>query len=249
MATGNASMKVHKKPVGQSHEEFARGRVKGSLIRQIILGGQDGLVNVMGIILGVATATGNARLVLIAGLAATFAESISMAAVAYTSAKAQREFYQKRVQEEQWEIKVFPKDETNEIRAIYAKKGFRGKLLEEIVKNVVSDKKRWVDEMMLGEHKMTETDFDDPVQEATVVGISAFIGSLVPLFPFFFLAAWPATIASVVVSGIVLFVAGAVKTRYVAGTWLKGGLEMMAIGVVSGLAGYVIGLLMNVTGI
>lgn len=62
-------------------------------VHDLILGGQDGLVNVLGVVLGVAAATMSTRVVLIAGLAATFAESISMGAVAYTSAKAAREYY------------------------------------------------------------------------------------------------------------------------------------------------------------
>lgn len=62
-------------------------------LHDLILGGQDGLVNVLGVVLGVAAATASTRVVLIAGLAATFAESISMGAVAYTSAKAAREYY------------------------------------------------------------------------------------------------------------------------------------------------------------
>lgn len=57
-------------------------------LRDIILGGQDGLVNVLGVTLGVAAASGDRRLILAAGLAAAFAESFSMAAVAYTSSLA-----------------------------------------------------------------------------------------------------------------------------------------------------------------
>lgn len=68
---------------------------RGELLRDVILGGQDGLVNVLGVILAVAVATTDVRVVLIAGLAATFAESISMAAVAYTSQKAEADFYQR----------------------------------------------------------------------------------------------------------------------------------------------------------
>ena len=56
-----------------------------SALSDVILGGQDGLVNVLGVILGVAAATADTRIVLVAGLAATFAESVSMGAVAYTS--------------------------------------------------------------------------------------------------------------------------------------------------------------------
>lgn len=64
-----------------------------SKLKDIILGGQDGLVNVLGLVLGVAGATNDTRIILISGLAGTFAESISMGAVAYTSSKAARDYY------------------------------------------------------------------------------------------------------------------------------------------------------------
>ncbi len=67
-----------------------------AIIRDLILGGQDGLVNVFGVVLAVAEATQSRYIILISGLAATFAESISMAAVAYTSGKAGKEYYKKR---------------------------------------------------------------------------------------------------------------------------------------------------------
>ncbi len=65
--------------------------LRGVLLRDIILGWQDGVVNVLGLVLGVATATDSTRLIIISGLAALFAESASMAAVAYTSSKAAKD--------------------------------------------------------------------------------------------------------------------------------------------------------------
>jgi len=67
---------------------------RASWLSNIILGGQDGLVNVLGVVLGVAAATNDTRIVLVAGLAATFAESVSMGAVAYTSTRADSDFYE-----------------------------------------------------------------------------------------------------------------------------------------------------------
>ncbi len=61
--------------------------------RDFILGGQDGLVNVLGLVLGVAGATLNTNIVIISGIVATVAESVSMAAVAYTSSKAAKDYY------------------------------------------------------------------------------------------------------------------------------------------------------------
>lgn len=63
-------------------------------LRDLILGGQDGLVNVLGITLGVSAASRDVKVLLAAGLAATFAEGVSMGAVAYTSSMAQADHYQ-----------------------------------------------------------------------------------------------------------------------------------------------------------
>jgi len=66
----------------------------GALFKDFILGGQDGLVEVLGLSLGLGVVTQDPRLVVIAGLAATFSESISMGAVAYTSSKAEGDYYE-----------------------------------------------------------------------------------------------------------------------------------------------------------
>ncbi len=65
-------------------------------LRDIILGGQDGLVNVLGISLGLFTAHTSTRVILIAAIAAGFSEAISMGAVAFTSARADKEIVQKK---------------------------------------------------------------------------------------------------------------------------------------------------------
>src|SRR3972149_1323097 len=62
-----------------------------ALIRDVILGGQDGLVNVLGLVLGRAVATGSSRIVITAGLAALMAESIAMAGGAFTASGAGRQ--------------------------------------------------------------------------------------------------------------------------------------------------------------
>ena len=62
-------------------------------LRDVILGGQDGLVNMLGIALGVVAAGGSTHVLVITGVAAAITESISMGAVAYTSFGSDRDFY------------------------------------------------------------------------------------------------------------------------------------------------------------
>ena len=80
------------------------------------------------------------KIVIIAGLVSLVAESISMGAVAYTSSKAAKEYYQSRIKEEEQEIREQPKTEIKQIRELYYNKGFRGKLLSSIVNKITSDK-------------------------------------------------------------------------------------------------------------
>src|SRR6476661_605730 len=67
---------------------------KTNWLRDVILGGQDGLVNILGIILGVIAAGGSTTVLLVTGVAAAITESISMGAVGYTSSLAERDYYE-----------------------------------------------------------------------------------------------------------------------------------------------------------
>ncbi len=236
-------MEITKRAV--AHMEKETGKGFGSLLRQIILGGQDGIVNTLGLILGVAAATNSTKLIIVAGLAATMAESMSMAAVAYTSSKAEKEYYQSELEREKWEIKHLPEIETEEIRIIYYKKGFRGKQLNDIVKRITSDKKLWLDTMMNEELRLSESKDKKPMREGVIVGVSSVAGSLVPLLPFFFFSVSMAAPASLLVSMAVLFLVGVIKSKLTVGRWIKSGAEMAAIGTISALLGYLVGVLLG----
>ena len=167
----------------------------GRHIRDIILGGQDGLVNVLGVALGVAAASNSPRLVLAAGLAAAFAESFSMAAVAYTASEAERDY--RRASRRAPQI-----NQTNQVDGEPA----------------------------------------SPAQSALVVGVAAIIGSIIPLLPFVWLAISLAIPTAIVLSAIALFLLGAMKARVTIGSWQKSGLEIVVIGLLAALVGYLVGL-------
>lgn len=220
---------------------------KGSMLRQLILGGQDGLVNTLGVILAVAAATSDIKIVIIAGMAAAVAESISMAAVGYTSAKAAHDYYKAKRAQEEREVEEIPEVEREEIKLIYYRKGLRGKQLDEIVSGITSDKKLWVDTMMVEEFGLSESEDLNPTSEALWIGLSAFIGSLIPLIPFFLLSVSSAVVAAIGVSVVTLFGVGVLKAKTTEGSWWKGGLEMAAIGMGAAIAGYLIGAALGVT--
>ena len=209
---------------------------------QIILGGQDGLVNVLGIILGVAAATSSNQIVVIAGLSATFAESISMAAVAYTSKLAEADYYQSELERERWEIEHVPAGEKEEIKALYENYGFKGKTLKEIVDRITLDKETWLKVMMEQELKLEPVDRKEALPAGIIVGLAAVVGSFIPLLPFFFLGPRLAMYISLGTTSLTLFLIGYYKAKVTLGrSFLKMGIEMMVIGMVSALVGFFVG--------
>lgn len=238
-----ASYKVHtqKEIVGSLYhkEEHALNFT----LSDVILGGQDGLVNVLGVILGVAAASGDSRIVIAAGLAATFAESISMAAVAYTSTISDADYYKSELEREKWELEHMPEKEEEEVRQIYRKRGFSGQLLEDVVKTITKDKKVWLDVMMGEELKIEPIDRKKAVKSAVIVGFSAIVGSIIPLAPFLFLGISTSIIISIITAAVVLFFVGFYKAKITVGSPGKSGIEIAIIGVLSALVGYFVGLL------
>jgi VIT1/CCC1 family predicted Fe2+/Mn2+ transporter len=215
-----------------------------SRLSDVILGGQDGLVNVLGVIL---SSRAHRRAgVIAAGLAATFAESISMGAVAYTSTLAENDLYLSEKEREHRHIHLAPDVEIEEIRAIYRNKGFEGETLEKIVEVITSNPDVWVNVMMSEEFQMTPPEKSKAFRSALIVGFAALAGSVIPLFPFFF---WDVNLSiwfSVMIAALTLFCVGAYKARVTIGRPFRSGLQMAAIGTISALAGYVVGFIFKV---
>jgi VIT1/CCC1 family predicted Fe2+/Mn2+ transporter len=212
-----------------------------AIIRDLILGGQDGLVNVLGVVLAVAAATNNRYIILISGLAATFAESISMAAVAYTSSKAAKEYYEKQLAMEWEEVRTKPAEEIAEIRKIYAHRGFRGTMLNKVVQTITGNKKVWVDVMMKEELGLSPEEFAHPVRDALVVGGAAIVGSFIPLIPYFLVPLNTAFWMTLSISTLALFTSGAIKAKFTKINPFKSAVEMAVIGMTAAIAGYLIG--------
>src|SRR5258707_2789906 len=93
------------------HREAHR---RGNWLRDVILGGQDGLVNILGIILGVIAGGGSETGLLAAGFAAAITQSISMCAVGYTSSVSQRDYYRAERAPAPMEIDTMPQAERQE---------------------------------------------------------------------------------------------------------------------------------------
>src|SRR5213594_1655229 len=221
-------------------DTLAEKHAQPGLLSDFILGSQDGLVNVLGVILGVAVASRNLSdpitIILAGGLAATFAKSISMGAVAYTSTLARRDHYLAEVERER-----------REVRAILERWDFHGPELDELVENITSKPKAWLELMMAHELNLAPVEKTQARKSAILVGVAAILGSLVPLIPFIVIGKdiLFGVEVSLVVSTTTLFLIGWWKARTTIGRPTRSGVQMAIIGIASAVAGFGIAFLVS----
>ncbi len=228
--------KEHKEP---------QALIGGESLRQAVFGFEDGLVNVLGIVTGVAAASSSSSFVIIAGLAGAVANSISMAAGTYLSIKSQIQHYEMEERRERHEIETVPEIEREEIREIYRKKGFSGKELEKVTRKITSNRKVWLDTMMREELGLSR-EFPNPLHAAFIMSIAVVIGSAFPILPFLIFEPMTALIVSISLSTIVLFAAGALKGIMTSHNWVKSGAEMLLVASIAAAASWTIGTLIGI---
>lgn len=164
----------------QIHQEYSIWGNTQNYLREFVYGGIDGAVTTFAVVAGAVGANLEPAIIIILGFANLFADGFSMSVGAYLSAKSEKEHYKKHRNIEYWEIETIPEMERKEVEDIYRAKGFEGKLLQDVVDVIVSDKDRWVDEMMKNELEMIP-DSKSPFKIGLATLISFILVGFIPL--------------------------------------------------------------------
>jgi len=218
---------------------------QGKLIREVVFGVNDGLITTLGFVAGVSGSLLERNLILVAGLAEMFAGTVSMAIGAYVSTKSQNEFFQREIDRERREIEEEPEREKSEIRDIYREKGFTEGEVEMLVNRITQDKENWLRFMLKEELGLIQESFDNPVRIGGTMGLSFFVGAVIPLLPFIVTVRDPLKF-SILIGVVALFALGAGKTRLTKKNWMRSGVEIMLLGGFAAGAGFLLGKLISV---
>lgn len=116
----------------ESHEEGNMGQ-RLNWLRAGVLGANDGIVSVAGVVVGVAAATpGNTVAIATAGLAALVAGAFSMAGGEYVSVSTQRDTEKAMLAIEARELEEQPAAELAELTGMYRKRGLSPDLARQV---------------------------------------------------------------------------------------------------------------------
>jgi len=162
--------------------EFQRNTMAAKLnwLRAGVLGANDGIMSTSGLVLGVAASPGvTSGTILVAGVAAVVAGSISMAGGEYTSVSAQRDSEKAALQIEREELAANPEGELRELAWYYEQKGISPKLAIKVAEELTAQD-------ALKAHAEAELGIDSehhvsPIQAALSSFVAFAIGGLLPL--------------------------------------------------------------------
>jgi VIT1/CCC1 family predicted Fe2+/Mn2+ transporter len=214
----------------------------GGGIRDVIFGANDGLVSILALVAGVYGAITESHPILIAGIAGAVAGAISMGAGAYLSAKSEKEVTEKESDRKGIKRKGTPEEKKEKLVRFYLARGFNSRDAEAVADRVALQVESSESYTIGEEVGLTSEESWPPTKAALFTGLSFAVVSLIPILPFAFLRVNPAVITAAIASIACLFIVGASKAIFSRKSWVRSGVEMMAIGALASVATYAIGL-------
>lgn len=221
-------------------------------LRQIVYGGNDGIVTTFAIVSGFAGAQsdGIAQIgglaVLVFGLANLFADAVSMGLGEFLSGRAQHDLYHSRREMELREIAENPDHERDELETILHQRGLTREDAHATADIMVHHPSIMADLMMTYEFGMHDPAEERPAVNGLVTFCSFLVFGSAPLIPYFlyppsntiFLASIFSTLAALCALGLLRWSATGEKLLRTLG-------ETIAVGTACALVAYVVGLVVG----
>lgn len=219
-----------------------------SYLGEFVYGGIDGCVTTFAVVAGAVGAGLDSSVILILGFANLLADGFAMSIGAYLSTRTEMANYDKHKLMEYAEVESTPESEREEVREIYAAKGFSGELLEQVVDVITSNKDTWVDVMMKDELEMIKEE-KSPFWIGGVTYISFLAIGIIPLsvyvWDFFSPLEGNRFLWTCVFTALGFASIGWLKSRVNEVSILKGIAETLALGGVAAAVAFYVGYLLE----
>jgi VIT1/CCC1 family predicted Fe2+/Mn2+ transporter len=215
-------------------------------LRAGVLGSNDGIVSTAGLVVGVAGASPDRSVLVLAGLAGLVSGAVSMALGEYVSVSSQRDSEQTMLAKERRELEADPEGEMEELADLYVDKGLSPRTAQRVAQELTAND-------AFTAHAEAELGIDpealtSPWQAALSSAVSFTLGALLPLLAIVLPPASfrvPVTfvvvlLALAITGGIGAAVGDAAKGRAVRRVVLGGAVAMVVtycIGRLVGLSG------------
>lgn len=214
-------------------------------LRAGVLGANDGIVSVAGLVIGVAGATQAFGSLLTAGIAGLASGALSMAAGEYVSVSTQRDTEKALIAKEVAELREWPGEELDELTQLYVNKGLDEPLARQVAVQLTEHD-------ALGAHAEAELgidpeEFTNPVTAALASAVSFVLGALIPFAAILLLPPGAKVLGTVIAVVAALALTGFVSARLGKAPWARPLVRNVLGGLVAMGVTYWIGRLVGAT--
>jgi VIT1/CCC1 family predicted Fe2+/Mn2+ transporter len=210
-------------------------------VRQLVFGSLDGLLVPLGVVSAVAGGTGNTQAVIVAGIAEAFAGALSMGAGEFISGRSEAQVQRSEIEKERQEIERDPDFEKAEMRALLENEGMSAEDAAQVTETFVRYPDSYHKTMVEKELGLQVDPQTVKTPEALTMSASYLVGSFFPLIAYFFLPVRQALVVSILLTIVALVVVGVIKGRLANLNLFRSALEVVVVGTVSALGGYLLG--------
>jgi VIT1/CCC1 family predicted Fe2+/Mn2+ transporter len=217
-----------------------------SVLRPIVFGANDGLVSNLALVMGVAGASPEPGIIVLAGVAGLIAGAFSMGVGEYVSVQSQRELLDFQVAFQRKQLRDAPDQERRILSRRYIERGFSEEEAARFVDAVFDEPDHAVRLLIFEEVGLDERSIGSPLAAAQGSFLAFTAGAFIPLLPYLLASGSPAFTASLLVSLAALALLGAgiaALTRRPAG---YGALRQVALGGFAAAVTYAVGLAIGV---
>ena len=218
------------------HEKHLKS---SDFITDTVIGMSDGLTVPFALAAGLSGAVDSNAVIITAGIAEIVAGSIAMGLGGYLAGRTELDHYQSELKREYEEVERVPEREMEEVKEVFAEYGLSEASQHLIAVELAKDKTKWVNFMMRFELGLEEPHPSRARKSALTIGISYFIGGLLPL------AAYMLTenphgglLLSLAVTTMCLFVFGYFKSKVTGQPPIYGAFKVTLIGLLAAAAAF-----------
>lgn len=216
-------------------------------MRASVLGANDGIVSIAGLVVGVAGATTDRSIIMMSGIAGIVAGALSMAAGEYVSVSSQRDTERALIEQERHEHTHFPDEEHEELVTLYEKRGLSAPTARLVAEELGANDAFAAH--LDAEHGLNPDELTNPWHAAFASALAFLSGAIIPMIAVVVPpenARVPITFAAVIFA---LTATGMISAHYGGASKTRATIRVVIGGTLAMIVTYSIGKIVGVSGI
>lgn len=218
-----------------------------NILRAGVLGANDGIVSVAGVVIGVAASGGSPNSIFVAGLAAIMAGAFSMAGGEYVSVSTQADTEKAAIKVQEQVLKSHFDEEVEGVAKFYREQGIDPTIAQEIADDVMS--KNPLEVTIRQKYGLEIGEYTNPWKAAISSFLSFSVGSILPMIAIMLFPGNTKIIGTVIAVAVALFFTGFISARLGDAPEAPAVRQNLIVGLITMAVTYGIGLLLNTGGL